>query len=363
MKEALINSQVYILKTTAATILAIIVAKILGIEDTLSASFVAMLCVKPTFYTGLKVGKSQFIASFWGVVITGTLILLLGNSITVNTISLIIVISLCVFRGMNEYIPVAGFTVLYMFLVNHETVEGIFVRMAAVFIGVAVASLINLLLSFVRYKNFFYFRVKYASNIVYNAFEETIEANKNADIKKLNSLYNTYENIYSQLSNFSSELSDINKELKVRKNAGGISIDNISNIYRIIENLKMCVRYLQDIVFISEVLAPEHQNIPNDWKIKIDEFWNIEQEKFKSILSNINNNQINNSSITGIYDINFINELILKTKEDNSKKELYTRIMSIFTDFQQLHFTLNNLDYFICEYNQSQLKEKQLSKV
>lgn len=362
MKEALINSQVYILKTTVATILAIITAKVLNIDDTLSASFVAMLCVKPTFYTGLKVGKAQFIASFWGVAITGTLMLALGNSITVNTISLLIVISLCVFRGMLEYIPVAGFTVLYMFLIPHETLEGVLVRMAAVFVGVAVASFINLCLSFVRYKSFFYYRVKYASNIVFNAFNETIEANKNADITKLNSLYYSFENIYSQLTNFSGELSDINKELKLRKEAGGISVDDVNNIYRIIESLKMCVRYLQDIVFISEVLAPEHHKIPDEWKNKIDEFWLIESQRFKLIINNINNQEIKDISITGIYDITFINEVIKKIKEDASKKELYTKVMSIFTDFQQLHFTLNNLDYFVSEYNNSQLKEPLLKK-
>jgi uncharacterized membrane protein YgaE (UPF0421/DUF939 family) len=354
LKEALVNSQVYVLKATFAAVLSILITNFVGIDDNLSSSFVAILCVKPTFYTGLKVGKEQFIASFWGGAITGALILLLGKSLTVTTISLLIVISLCVFKKWLDYIAVAAFSVLYMFLIPHETVEGVLVRIISVFIGIAVASLINFLLSFVRYKNFFYYRVKYSSNIVFETFIKTIEANKNADIRKLNTLYYEYETIYAQLTNFSGELSDINKELKIRKKAGGISINDVNNLYRIIESLKMCVRYLQDIVFISENLAPEHNKIPIDWKNKIDEFWDIEKEKFKTILNKVSNKDVEETKITGIYDIDFIYQIINKIKQENLEtKELYTKIMSIFTDFQQLHFTLNNLDYFVMEYNSS----------
>ena len=55
----------------------------------------------------------------------------------------------------------------------------------------------------------------------------------------------------------------------------------------------MCVRYLQDIAFISESLAPEHNKIPEQWKIRIDKFWEIERERFESILSKIITNDIN----------------------------------------------------------------------
>ncbi|MFN8578348.1 MAG: aromatic acid exporter family protein [Candidatus Sericytochromatia bacterium] len=354
MKEALINSQVYILKSTFAAVISILITNFVGIDDPLSSSFVSLLCIKPTFYTGLKAGKEQFIASLYGGLITGALILLLGKSITVTTISLLIVISLCVFKKWFDYIAVAGFTVLYMFLVPHETVQGVIERMVAVFIGIAVASLINFLLSFVRYKNFFNFRIKYASNIVYQTFQETIEANKKADINKLNELYLDYESIYSQLCNFTNELSDINKELKIRKKAGGISIDDIEDLYRIIENFKMCVRYLQDIVYISKTLAPEHNKIPLEWKIKIDEFWDIVDRRFKNILDKVLVDKQEEIEISGNYDIEFVNKIINTIKQESrDKKDIYTKVISIFNDFQQLHFTLNNLDYFINEYTLS----------
>lgn len=354
MKEALISSQIYILKCTIAAVLSIVFANLLGIDDTLSASFVAILCVKPTFYTGLIVGKQQFVASFWGGAITGALMLLLGKGITVTAISLLIVISLCVYRKWTNYVAVAAFTVLYMFLIPHETIEGVMIRMASVFLGVATASLINLLLSFIRYKHFFYYRVKYASSTVFALFLETIEANKKADIKCLEKLYYDYENLYSQLTNFSGELSDISQELKIRKTAGGVSANDIDNIYRIIESLKMSVRYLQDIVFISKTLAPEHNKIPKEWKDKIDQFWDIEETRFNLILNKLIDKNINETEISGTYDIEFIYQIINKIKsETGDKKELYTKVMAIITDFQQLHFTINNFDYFVQEYNLS----------
>ena len=351
MREALVSSQIYILKCTLAGVASIILANAIGLDDTLSASFVAILCVKPTFYTGLVTGKQQFVASFWGGAITGVLILLLGKGIAVTALSLLIVISLCVYRKWTNYLAVSAFTVLYMFLIPHETVEGVMIRMASVFLGVATASLINLIMSFIRYKDFFHYRVKYASQLVFDKFLQTVKANQEADLVCLEALYYDYENIYGQLSGFGNEISDTVKELKIRKRAGGVSPDDLENLYRIIESLKMCVRYLQDIVYISRSLAPKHHDIPQNWKNKIDDFWLIEKNRLEIIINKLVNKDEKEAKISIVYDLDLINEIAQKIKTEVTKKEIYREVMAIIIDFQQLHFTITNLEYSISQYN------------
>src|SRR5690606_22561474 len=117
-----------------------------------------------------------------------------------------------------DYLPIAVFTVLYMILLPQEnTLETVIVRMSSVFLGVAVASTINFLVSFIRYKSFLYYRIKFALNLVYGKTLKTMEANISADYKTLEKLYTDFESIYSQLSLFASEMMDIGKELKFRR--------------------------------------------------------------------------------------------------------------------------------------------------
>ncbi len=355
MKEEIVNSQIYILKCTIAGICSIILADNIGLDDNLSASFVAIICIKPTFYSGLITGKQQFIASFWGGAITGALIILFGKGILVTALSLLIVISLCVYQNWSNHLMIATFTVLYMFLIPHETIEGVIIRILSVFLGVAVASVINFVMSFIRYKKFFYSRVKYATNLVLNKFNQTIIANQNADITYLSHLYYDYENVYYQLSGFSSEVLDTIKELKIRKNTGGLSIDDLEIIYRVIESLKMSVRYLQDITYISKSLAPRHLEIPQKWKDKIDDFWKIEKNRLEKIVNKIEEEVFQETEIVINFDIQIINEIADEIKIDNSKKDVYREFMAIIIDFQQLHFTISSLEYSIGQYNRIEI--------
>lgn len=351
MKEALVSSKIYVLKCTLAAVSSILLANLMGLEDTLSASFVAIICIKPTFYTGLITGKQQFIASFWGGAITGALILLLGKGIAVTAISLLLVISLCVYKKWTNYVAVSAFTVLYMFLIPHETVEGVLVRMASVFLGVATASTVNLIMSFIRYKDFFNYRIKYASQIVHAKFIQTIYANQKADLASLELLYYDYENLYAQLTGFGNEISDTIKELKIRKRAGGISAPDLETLYRVIESLKMSIRYLQDIVYLSKSLVPRHQEIPIEWKKKIDSFWEIEKNRFEIIMNKIASKEFDENEILERNETDVVNEIAHQIKINLDKKDIYMDVMGIIIDFQQLHLTITNLNYFVNQYN------------
>ncbi|MFN8670523.1 MAG: aromatic acid exporter family protein [Candidatus Sericytochromatia bacterium] len=360
MKDSNYNSQVYVIKASFAGVISILLAKILVPQDILSAAFIATLCIKPAFYTGLIVGKEQLLASLLGAFLTGLLMMLFGQNVIVSLLSLIIVISFCLYKNWSNYIPVAVFTVLYMILLQQDTtIHTIAIRMISVFLGVLVASFINYLSSvIIRYKSFFYFRIKHASNIVFEKFLRTIEANETANALLLETLYTDYENIYSEISDFSQEVKHISKELKFTDKPGGITEIEIYNIYRVLESLKMSIRYLQDITFISRTLVPKHQLLPTEWKKKIDDDWKLELERYQIALTNLKEKKFLYKNISEQSYSDFILEITTEMQNiSEDKKIVYSDFLALVIDFQQLHLTISNFDYFVSKYIEKTLKE------
>ncbi|MEK7434514.1 MAG: aromatic acid exporter family protein [Cyanobacteriota bacterium] len=351
IREYLVSSEIYSLKCSISVILAYFIAKIIVPEDLLSATFTAILCVKPTFYSGLMEGNDQLFASLLGAIITTLLLHFVGYNIFVMSFALFIVISICINRNWNNYLVVAIFSVLYVFIIPQQTeLNTIIVRILAVLCGFFTASIINFIFSLVRYQSFLHFRTSYSLNIVFNEFSKTVKANKTADIQGLDKLYSSYENVYNKLSVFATEAYFIQKELDIRKSSE-IKRKEAYNISRIIENLKMTVRYLQDITFISQRLAPKHEKIPKDWKNKIDEYWIEIEKKYSTIIDRF----INKEFSFPVKLISFESEIIYDVTEkiklaDEIQKIIFTETLSIFMDFQQIIITLNNLEFYIIEY-------------
>lgn len=353
LKDTLINYHLYTIKSAIAGILSIMFATFLVPEDLLSASFAAILCIKPTFYSGIVFGKEQFLASFIGGIITGIILIFLGQNIYATGLALIIVMLICLYKRWNNYLTVAIFTTLYMVLIPQETtIKTVAVRISSVLLGVLVASLVNLVFSVITYKSFFYFRVKLASSLVFERLNNTIEGNQKANIQLLDNLYFDYEEIYSQLNGFGNELIDFQKELRVRKKFGVIREKEASVLFGVIESLKVGVHYLHDITYISKILAPNHNEIPQVWKDKLDVFWQLLQEKFKITLNKLFLYDISKSEVSDYdFDINFIHEISEGIKGGNERQKIiFADVLALAIYFQQLFFTLSNFDYFTTEY-------------
>ncbi len=357
MKKYNVSKHIHTLKCAAAVILSITLSSLIS-EDSLSASFVAILCIKPTFYTGLVVGMEQFIASFLGGLITSLLILFFGKSVIVAGIAIILVISLCKAMKWENYFIVASFTVLYMILMPYNnTIIGMEVRMASVFLGILSASLINFLLSFFRYKRFFDYKINFYSSLMFEKFKQVQQANKNVDVELMSKLYIDFENIYLEIGNLSLELNHIEKELRFRKQAGGMNYPKVWYMYRVTENLKMCVRYLQDISFVSKTLAPVHTQIPQDWKDQVDSYWKLAEYRYKKVLDIISNPDSEIYEIENTYNSELIKQISEKIKTcDEESKNIYAQVLAIVSDFQQFDMALNNFIFSIIKYK-NHLKE------
>lgn len=352
MREYFISANIYAIKCSIALILSYFLAKEYVPQDLLSATFTAILCVKPTFYSGINEGNDQLFASILGAVVTTFLIHFLGNNVFITGIALFITISICLRNNWNNYLVVAIFTVLYVFIIPQQNeLDTIIVRLTAVLSGFATATLVNLIFSLIRYKPFLHFRTAYSLNMVMEEFSKTVKANKTADIKTLDKLYYSFENVYNKLSVFGSEAHFIQKELEIRKKSGGINKQDAYNIFRIIESLKMSVRYLQDISFISKLLAPKHREIPQEWKKKIDQYWLETEEKYTEIIERfVNKNFSAPIKLLG-FETGIIYEITEKIKAaDENQKVIFTETLAILIDFQKIILTLNNLEFYVVEY-------------
>lgn len=369
MREKVINEFIFTIKCVLSCILAIVLANELVPKDALSAAFVASMCVKPTLYTGFMASEEQFSASLIGGGITAILVLLFGHNLYVAFASIFTVVSICVLNPrLNLYFIVAVFTCLYILIFPIENAaESLFIRMGAVFLGIASASVINFLVSLIKYESFFYYRVRHVSSSLSKAFKKTIVGNKTADIKTLDKIYSEFEMIYSELITITSELESASKEIKLRKKVGSIDQEEIQNMQRMVQTMKTIVRYLQDIAFVSKSLAPNHNLLPKKWKEKIDSFWDNEEKRFDFTIEKITSDELKTTfdkMNLDIYDNEFIQEITDEIKQaSDENKMIYTEFLSLVTNFKQLNSNITMYDYFVNKYLDKKIgKENKFDK-
>jgi hypothetical protein len=134
-------------KAGLASALAVVAARSMGHGDPLSAGFVALACISPTAYAGLRGGVAQLSGSILGVVGAGVPILLwprAHGSVVAMGLSMALVVLACVRLRLTSALLVAGFSALYVHLMPFASATvGGFERLAAVLDGIAAATLVN----------------------------------------------------------------------------------------------------------------------------------------------------------------------------------------------------------------------------
>ena len=138
-------------KAGIASTLAVLATRWLGVDDALSAGFVALACVSPSAFAGLKNGLQQLLGSALACGIAGAPIVLwpaLRGSPWLLLPSVGIVIIACFGLKLRSAYLVAGFSVLYLHLLPlGSAVSGIALRIEAVVIGALVAAVVNTIVS------------------------------------------------------------------------------------------------------------------------------------------------------------------------------------------------------------------------
>lgn len=139
------------LKAGVASALAVVACRVIGLDDALSAGFVALACVSPSAYAGLRNGLLQLAGSGVGSIVAGAPLLVwpsLHGSPWALVVSMTAAVLACLAMGLSSAYFVSGFTVLYLHLLPYPSaVVSVSERLGAVLIGVIVATLVNTAIS------------------------------------------------------------------------------------------------------------------------------------------------------------------------------------------------------------------------
>lgn len=141
-------------KAAAASGMAVAAAHALGVPDALSCGFVAVVCVTPTVYAGLRSGAEQLGGAALAGAVAAPLLTLWpsGRGDAVNPVMAALTVGLSTWtchrlRWGAGYV-VATFTALYLVLMPFASLgEALRVRFEAVLVGVVAATAVNLAVS------------------------------------------------------------------------------------------------------------------------------------------------------------------------------------------------------------------------
>lgn len=132
------------LKAGLAVALALAIVQTLGVQDLISACFVALVCTSPTVFTGLRRGIEQLTASVLGGVITTLLLLLLPRHPLLLGLAMALTVRAAFVVGYWRTYLVAGFTVIYIYILPFDSPATAFSqRMLSVGIGILSATAVN----------------------------------------------------------------------------------------------------------------------------------------------------------------------------------------------------------------------------
>ncbi len=157
-------------KAAIAALVALSLVEAGGIEDRLSACFVAVVCTSPTVYSGFRRGLGQLLGSTIGGSITLLLAFWAPRSVTLVAALFITIWVSFLLRVGSDYV-VAAFTVLYVLLIPGDATHTLEHRLASVAIGVLSATVVNLVVSFARRRRVFARRLDIARLLVASELE------------------------------------------------------------------------------------------------------------------------------------------------------------------------------------------------
>lgn len=146
--HALTNALALSLKAALACLVALLVDRVTGNPDSVSSTFVAVLCTSPTLMIGLRLALAQLYGSMLGG-LTGTLLLAAGLPALLGVpLAVGVSIGACFAVHFPQGYQAAAFSALFVQLVPQEgPAETYWVRVIAILTAATSGFLVNLLVS------------------------------------------------------------------------------------------------------------------------------------------------------------------------------------------------------------------------
>ncbi|CAN5581071.1 hypothetical protein BH09MYX1_BH09MYX1_40120 [soil metagenome] len=135
------------LKAALAASVAVLLTRLFHVSDQLSAGFVAVACVSPTAYAGLKRGAQHAFGSALGGGIATALTLILPAPLApaIVLVSVFLAVLACMRLKMASAYGVAAFSAVYVVALPFVSATiAVETRLASVAIGIGVATITNL---------------------------------------------------------------------------------------------------------------------------------------------------------------------------------------------------------------------------
>lgn len=201
----LTNWPIFSLKGGLAAGLALLLCQAFKVNDPISATFVAVMCITPTLVTGLRAAVEQALGSLIGGAIA-TLLVLAGLP---PVPALILSVGLAILASGALRMPgahgIAAFTALYVVLMPAH-VPTYFYRMGAVAIAAGAALGVNFVLSAVQYRQLFGRRMAIVRQAVAWTLQQTTESE--------------FGYGFAIVDGFTSEVEDARRETWARRRLG-----------------------------------------------------------------------------------------------------------------------------------------------
>ncbi|USB34871.1 aromatic acid exporter family protein [Paenibacillus sp. YPG26] len=134
-----------VIKTTIATVLAIVIAHLLGILNPLSAGLLAILGVDVTRKRSIHTVSSRFFASIMGLVMSSVLFYIFGFHIWVLAVYILIGFPLISRANLKEGIVTSSVVVFRVFGGEDVSFEALFTQILLLIIGLGSAVVVNLI--------------------------------------------------------------------------------------------------------------------------------------------------------------------------------------------------------------------------
>ena len=251
------NVPVLVAKAAFAVMIAFIAARLLVPRDLLSATFVSMLCISPTLYTGLRRGFAQVVASALGGLATLAVMIPFGLDPLTLFVSVALGLGAAFVVGFTTTYTVAGFTVLYVALIGRAELDAYFVRLASVLLGVGAGTLANFVASAFWYQRIFGRRVAIAARVVARPMGLLAEAARTGEPDQLRRADDAWDPVFRLLADLSSEFKDLRRELRLRRDWRGERLRALLLQERIVERLGLIAHYGRDLALLLRELHRE----------------------------------------------------------------------------------------------------------
>ncbi|MFN7132102.1 MAG: aromatic acid exporter family protein [Myxococcales bacterium] len=206
------------LKAGAAVALAIATVNFIGVRDQISATFVALVCISPTVFTGIRRGIEQFTASLLGGAITLALLFTFPRHPLVLGLAMALTVRVAFSVGYWRTYLVAGFTVLYMYILPFDSpTVALEQRMLSVMVGIASSTLVNLGISAFSYRSLFTRRLQLVREALDKACRQIAEAA--GDPQRAAHVARATDPVFAMLSALEPEVGDFVREGELRGKA------------------------------------------------------------------------------------------------------------------------------------------------